>query len=142
MLSYHRHILWSYTTKSGDLTTGNHDFIPGLYTFHFFYSPLCLRGIGIGKDQVHQSVQLDVRPCAFLHDGWMDFFHIGYINQVPLAIDTSKIEFRSVKRLCNYGNFFHKFWVSVVIATTSKWTLFHIENTVTHTLLAKLKSAM
>ena len=67
----------------------------------------------IGKDPVHLSshpaVHLPVHPHAFLHDGWMDFFHIGYHDQVPWAVDARKIEFGSVRNLTNYGHFFINF---------------------------------
>ena len=45
--------------------------------------------------------QLTVNPGAFLTGGWMDFLHIGYLNQVPYAADTSKIPFGSVPNLSN-----------------------------------------
>ena len=46
---------------------------------------------------------------TFLHDGWMDFLHIGYHDQVPWAAFASKIEFGSVLNLTNYSHFFINF---------------------------------
>ena len=48
-------------------------------------------------------------PHAFLHDGYMDFLHIGYYDKVPWTADARKIEFGFVPNLTNYGIFFHKF---------------------------------
>ena len=59
------------------------------------------------------SVQLSVSqlvcPRTFLHNGWMDFLHIGYHDQVPWASDAYKSEFMSVPNLTNYGHFFITF---------------------------------
>ena len=42
-----------------------------------------------------QSIHLSVHPRAFLHDGWMDYPHIGYHDHVPWATDACKIDFGS-----------------------------------------------
>ena len=55
------------------------------------------------------SISLSACPCAFQHDGWMDFLHIGYHDQVAWAADACKIEFDSVPNLSRYGQFFNKF---------------------------------
>ena len=62
----------------------------------------------IGMGPVHPSI---CPSClrAFLHDGWMDFLHIGYHDQVPWAADACKTEFGSVPTLTNYGHFFINF---------------------------------
>ena len=60
----------------------------------------------IGKSPVdqlaHPSVHLSVSPCAFLHDGWMDFLHIQYHDQVPWAADACKVEVGSMPNLSNW----------------------------------------
>ena len=66
----------------------------------------------IGKSPVRLAVCpsscLSSCPLAFLHDGWMDYLHIEYHDQVSRAADARKIEFGSVPHLTNYGHFFHK----------------------------------
>ena len=56
-----------------------------------------------------QSVSLSVRPRTFLHDGWVDFLHITYHDQVPWAGNAGEREFGSVANLTNYGNVFLNF---------------------------------
>ena len=56
---------------------------------------------------VHPSVLMSI--LAFLHDGFMDFLHIGYHDQVPWAADACKTEFGSVLNMSNYGIFFINF---------------------------------
>ena len=60
----------------------------------------------IGKGPVHLSVHLSVHPHTFLHDGWMDFLHIGYHDQVPCVVEVWKITFGSVPNWSNYGYLF------------------------------------
>ena len=64
---------------------------------------------------VHQSISLhlSIYLHAFLHDGWMDFLHSWYHDQVPSVTDARrcKIEFGSIPNLSNSGIFIHKFWV-------------------------------
>ena len=52
-----------------------------------------------------RPVSLSVNPPTFLHDGWLDFFHIGFYHQVIQATDASKTEFGSVPNLSNFGHF-------------------------------------
>ena len=67
-----------------------------------------------------EGSSLSVRPSAFLHDGWTDFLHIGYHDQVPWATDACKTEFGSVPHLSNYGNFFNKFRL-IVLSQRRVW---------------------
>ena len=55
---------------------------------------------------VHPSVIQSLFPHTFLHEGWIDFLHIGYHDQESWAADVCKIEFRSVLNLNKYGYFF------------------------------------
>ena len=57
----------------------------------------------IGMGQIHLSLHI----C---HDGWLDFHHIWYHDQVPCAANAHKTEFSSVSNLSNYGNFFIHFF--------------------------------
>ena len=61
----------------------------------------------IGTGPVRQC--LNSCPHAFLCDGWMDFLHIGYHDQVPWAPDACKTEFDTEQNLSNYGHFFINF---------------------------------
>ena len=62
----------------------------------------------IGKGSIHPSVCLFVHPYTFLHDGWMDYFHIGYNDQVPRVTDARKIDvFHLEKNLQNHFDFRH-----------------------------------
>ena len=63
----------------------------------------------IGKSPVCHSVHLSVRPRVLLHDGWMDFLHIRYHDQVPWTANACKIEFGSVPNLTKLWLFFPKF---------------------------------
>ena len=74
-----------------------------------FYFLLCLSGISESRKRDIPSVQLSVRPLAFLYDGWMDFLRIGYHDQVQWVIDVCKIEFGYLPNWSNYGHFFIKF---------------------------------
>ena len=56
-----------------------------------------------------QSFCLSSHPCAFLHDGRMDFLHIRYHGQVSWATDACKIEFCSVPNLSIYGHLKNNF---------------------------------
>ena len=58
-----------------------------------------------GVSPVSPSVRLSRRPRAFLHDGWMNFLHIGYQK----GLDSYKIEFGSEPNLSNYDYFFINF---------------------------------
>ena len=48
------------------------------------------------------NIRKSVRPCAFLHNGWLDFLHIEYNDQVSWAAHACKIEFGSVPNLSKY----------------------------------------
>ena len=52
---------------------------------------------------------MSVLVHSFLHDGWLDFLHIGCLDQLPLATDVCKIEFGSVPNMSNYSKFFKYF---------------------------------
>ena len=58
---------------------------------------------------VHYAVCQSSHSCTFLHDGWLDFLHITYHDQVPWAADAGKIKFGSVSNLSNNGYFFINF---------------------------------
>ena len=60
------------------------------------YSLLHLCGI---RKYRKESNRLSVRLRAFHHDGWIDFLHIGYHDQVPWATYVCKIEFGYVPSL-------------------------------------------
>ena len=75
-----------------------------------------------------------VHPCAFLHDGWIDFLHVGYHDQVPWAADAWQTEFGSVPNLSNYVNFFNTFRVFVVISQEKSVMIFF--HTIYYPLLA------
>ena len=78
-----------------------------------YYSPLCLSGIEECRKGSSPSVRLSVHLHAFLHDGWIDFLHIKYHDQVSWATDACETEFGSVPNLSNYGYFFINldFWL-------------------------------
>ena len=58
---------------------------------------------------VSPSICLSLCSHAFLNDGWIDFLHIGYHDQVPRVADSSIIEFGSVPNLSNVCYFFIDF---------------------------------
>ena len=74
---------------------------------------LCLSGIGAHRKGVSPFVtpsgHLSVHPHVFLHDGWLNFLHIGYHDQVSWSADACKREFGSVPNFINYDYFFIKF---------------------------------
>ena len=65
-----------------------------------YYSPVCQSRIG-------EYIKLSVCPRAFLHDGWLDFLHIGYHRQISQAAHAFKIEFGS--NWSHYGYIFINF---------------------------------
>ena len=77
----------------------------------------------IGKRPLRQSVCLSVCPRAFLHDGWMDFLHIRYHDQIPSAAVTHNIFFVSIPNLSNYSHFLINF-VSVLWYLREEWVNF------------------
>ena len=74
-----------------------------------YYFPLCLSRIREYRKGSSQSVHLSVYHRAFLHDGWMDFLHIGYHDQVPWTTNACKIEFVSIPNCSNCGYIFINF---------------------------------
>ena len=55
---------------------------------------------------IHHSICLFVGNLyAFLYNGWMDFLHIGYDDQVPWGADACKMECDSVPHMSNCGYF-------------------------------------
>ena len=61
----------------------------------------------IWTSQVHPSV-LSICPCAFLYDGWLEFFHTctWYHDQVAWAADACNTEFGYMANLSKYDNVF------------------------------------
>ena len=92
---------WQQSIKSLFIWGGGGD----VQIHRLYYSPLCLSGIREYRKSSTPSVSLSVHPCAFFHDNWIDFLHIGYHDQVPWATGAYKIEFGSMPHLSNYGNF-------------------------------------
>ena len=54
-------------------------------------------GMGPVRLGICLSCHPSIHPGTFLHDGWMDFLHICYHDQVPwAAADAHEIDFGSV----------------------------------------------
>ena len=64
------------------------------YTVSLLFPTLPKKHWGIQESV--QAVCLSVHHCTFLHDGWIDFLHTGYHDQIPWATNTQNIKFGSV----------------------------------------------
>ena len=105
-----------YETKPFLICLQNMQFFTYKYCTYYFL--LCLSGIrkyrkgsrlSSCQSWCQAAIHLSVCCRTFLHDGLMDFLHIGYHDQVPSAADVCKIKFGSALNLSNYDNFFINF---------------------------------